>query len=1190
MMEQERAEDAASEHEASEGVYQGMDVWQLVQQLEAQRQQDPDATIALIQAYEQIVRQLQPNENPSLYASTQNNLGLAYSDLPIGDRASNLTQAIVCFQEALRFRTPETAPLEYAATQHNLGNAHYNLPIGDRGANLSQAITCYRQALRFRTPEIAPFDYASTQNNLGATYSDLPIGDRASNLTQAIICFQEALRFRTPETAPLEYAAIQNNLGNAYLELPTGDRGANVAQATACYQEALRFWTAETTPFDYAMAQNNLGLAYKKLPMGDRGINLSQAIACYQQALRFWTPETAPLEYAATQHNLGNAYLDLPIGDRGTNAAQAIACYQQALRFWTAETAPFDYASAQHNLGNAYLGLPTGDLAANIDQAIACYQQALHFWTAETAPFDYASAQHNLGAAYGQRLMGDREANLSQAIACYQQALRFWTAETAPFDYAMAQHSLGNAYQDLPTGDRAANLTRAIAYFQEALHFLTPETMPFEYARTQTSLGNAYSDLLTGDRGANLSQAIACYQQALRFWTAETAPFYYASTQINLGNAYSKRSTGGREANLSQAIVCYQQALRFWTVETAPFDYAMTQANLGLVYSQLPTGDYSATLALAIACFQEALRFSTLEIAPSECRRTNHYLADLHFAQGEWKAALDAYRAAMDAGERLYQADLSTESKATEVAENVALYCYAAFSAVRCGETTEALLILERGKTRLLAEALRLHVVRPVNVPDEVWSGFEHAGATVRATQARKTAMLGEERDPVQFHKTREQAARTANAALDEAIEHIRVYASEFLQPIDLPTIQTLLPDERTALVAFCITDQGSMGFVVDHHHDQSVQVVEVPTFTQAELSRLFIEVDADGRVIGGWLGDYDRSLMEPTPAALATWRETITKTLATLGQRLLAPVLFTLSPDVERIIFLPSAELFLLPLHAAPLSNNDPERLCDRYQVSYAPSIEVLADIQAKAIRRVSPDVYAVINPQGDPDLVFTSIEGAAVAGLFTQHSVDEGRDGTKQRVVAGAQGRSYVHFSCHGSYDWDDPMASGLDLADGRLTLAELQQGVVDLSSARLVTLSACETGITDVVQGSPEEYVGVPAGFLLAGVPCVVSSLWEVPDLSTALLIERFYRNHLKSGMDFAAALREAQIWVRELRVGDVAAYAEQCYRQSQQKEQPEIFRLMRYYRHQVKQNPALRPFAHPYYWAAFTVNGM
>ena len=93
--------------------------------------------------------------------------------------------------------------------------------------------------------------------------------------------------------------------------------------------------------------------------------------------------------------------------------------------------------------------------------------------------------------------------------------------------------------------------------------------------------------------------------------------------------------------------------------------------------------------------------------------------------------------------------------------------------------------------------------------------------------------------------------------------------------------------------------------------------------------------------------------------------------------------------------------------------------------------------------------------------------------------------------------------------------------------LNLADLQNDIADMSSARLVTLSACETGITDVVKGSADEFVGLPAGLMLAGVPCVVSSLWSVPDISTAILMRRFYFNHVVEKMDIPLALQDAQL---------------------------------------------------------------
>jgi len=256
-----------------------------------------------------------------------------------------------------------------AAMQNNLGIAYRNLPTGERAANLARAIECYQQVLRFYTPEAAPLGYAMTQNNLGLTYADLPTGDRAANLRQAIACYQEALRFYTLETAPLQYATTQNNLGNAYADLPTGDRAANLRQAIECYQQALCFYTPEAAPLDYAMTQNNLGTAYSDLLTGERAANLRRAIECYQQALRFYTPEAAPLDYAMTQNNLGLACVHLPTGERAANLEQALGCAEAALR--VDGLAPWERADYSFTRGLIRLAL------GHLDQALADYQAAV---------------------------------------------------------------------------------------------------------------------------------------------------------------------------------------------------------------------------------------------------------------------------------------------------------------------------------------------------------------------------------------------------------------------------------------------------------------------------------------------------------------------------------------------------------------------------------------------------------------------------------------------------------------------------------------------------------------------------------------------------------------------------------------------------------------------------------------------
>jgi CHAT domain-containing protein len=150
---------------------------------------------------------------------------------------------------------------------------------------------------------------------------------------------------------------------------------------------------------------------------------------------------------------------------------------------------------------------------------------------------------------------------------------------------------------------------------------------------------------------------------------------------------------------------------------------------------------------------------------------------------------------------------------------------------------------------------------------------------------------------------------------------------------------------------------------------------------------------------------------------------------------------------------------------------------------------------------------------------------------------------------VRAGALGKAYVHLACHGGFGWGgDAFASALYLANDEMLPLPQIMTELDLSAARLVVLSACETGVVDF-NNVPDEFVGLAAGFLQAGAAAVVSSLWTVADRSTALLMEQMYRIMGRAAVGPAEALREAQFWLR-----NETAYA------------------------------------HPYYWAAFTHSGL
>jgi CHAT domain-containing protein len=130
---------------------------------------------------------------------------------------------------------------------------------------------------------------------------------------------------------------------------------------------------------------------------------------------------------------------------------------------------------------------------------------------------------------------------------------------------------------------------------------------------------------------------------------------------------------------------------------------------------------------------------------------------------------------------------------------------------------------------------------------------------------------------------------------------------------------------------------------------------------------------------------------------------------------------------------------------------------------------------------------------------------------------------------------GYRIVHFATHGIIDSRTPALSGLMLSrvgergeplDGFLGLRDIYNLRL---GADLVVLSGCETALGKEVRG--EGLVGLTQGFLYAGARQVVASLWRIEDRATAELMSRFYRGLLIEGRPPAAALRLAQLAIRE-----------------------------------------------------------
>jgi tetratricopeptide (TPR) repeat protein len=210
----------------------------------------------------------------------------------------------------------------------------------------------------------------------------------------------------------------------------------------------------------------------------------------------------------------------------------------------------------------------------------------------------------------------------------------------------------------------------------------------------------------------------------------------------------------------------------------------------------------------------------------------------------------------------------------------------------------------------------------------------------------------------------------------------------------------------------------------------------------------------------------------------------------------------------------------------------------------------------------------------EGTHALPLAEAEATLVARLLGGRSwVDQGPK--KAHLAQLAAGYRWLHFACHGWFNTADPLASYLETGSGeRLTAREVLESWQ--IRADLVTLSACETGISTVLRG--DEPMGLVRAFLAAGAGAVLVSRWAVDDLATCLLMYRFYALWEKTSGEPGRALAQAQQWLRELSIAG-AQTALQLMGLAELVEVDRRWALP----------PTARPFAHPRDWAGFTLVG-
>ncbi len=538
-----------------------------------------------------------------------------------------------------------------------------------------------------------------------------------------------------------------------------------------------------------------------------------------------------------------------------------------------------------------------------------------------------------------------------------------------------------------------------------------------------------------------------------------------------------------------------------------------------------------------------ALRLVGERYAPAVVYVCHHLLGKLDRDSGQNVAALASFRRAIETVERMRGGIGADQFKATFLADKVGVYEDTIAACLDVGGSQlieEAFALVESSKSRALADMVARYLrepARPARSDADQASRARLLKLIEDLNWYSSHANLEDERGGQRRARTADRYGREVlrcERQIAELFRSVEANASglDDLQrtaAITVSELRAALEPGELVIEYFIIGDQLS-AFVVTRDGIEVARAVASVSEVETELAGLRFQMEKFnfGR-------EYADQHFEQLNGGA-------TQRLARLYQKLLSPIEPLLAG--QRLIVIPHGVVHYVPFHALL---NGRGYLVDQFEISYAPSATVLKLCRRQKKRNESgfkrsssrrKEMVALGLAGADTPSIIEEID--TIESIFPDSVKLTGGEATRANLLKAAPGARFLHLASHGYFRRDNPMFSFLKLADSRLNFYSL----LDLKlNAELVTLSACHTGVNKVFPG--DELHGLMRGFLHAGAPSLVASLWATSDASTAQLMKEMY-GQIRAGASKRAALRSAQLAVKN-------------------------------------------EFGHPYYWAPFILMG-
>ncbi|WP_420632223.1 CHAT domain-containing protein [Candidatus Leptofilum sp.] len=426
------------------------------------------------------------------------------------------------------------------------------------------------------------------------------------------------------------------------------------------------------------------------------------------------------------------------------------------------------------------------------------------------------------------------------------------------------------------------------------------------------------------------------------------------------------------------------------------------------------------------------------------------------------------------------------------------------------GEPVASLQYAERAKSRALLEmlAFRLDIGIQARAPedqslvDELTRLRTDRDRIYRRWVSAETSTDYTDKTLSEEQTTAQKDVQHLEKQITKLWHKLLIKNANYTQDASLWQVQTepIQPqlDPQTVLLEFFMAKGKLIVFIVT---EDAVQAISLPTkINQVQkLLQLF------------WLNL--NAVPNSSPQRLSQLNRNAIGILRQLYSYLIMPFADHLQ-NHNKLIIVPHGFLHYLPFHAL----YDPsEPLLAKYEISYLPGANFIRYGRNHAEQKLN--MFA-IGHSYEGALPFAVDEAAAIGKLWSGTLLLE-EEATLINTKEAASQSHILHLATHADFRPDNPLFSGLALADGWLTTLDIFNLKLNAS---LVTLSACQTGRSAISGG--DELLGLMRAFLAAGASSLALTLWPVEDRSTAVFMKNFYSN-LAHGLSKGESLRQAQL---------------------------------------------------------------